>query len=66
MLFDLYQKRNSRKVSFYYPVHGKANILRRVEGVKVRSFTGPNGRGITVEEKNGQTRSFLVSKCVAL
>lgn len=65
MLLDLYHKRNGRKVKFYYPVHGKRNILRIVDAVKVASFTGPNGRGITATETNGQTRSFLLNKCVA-
>lgn len=65
MISDLYLKRNERKVSFLYPVNGKKNVLRSVEGVKVRSFTGPNGRGITVREKNGLHKSFSVNKCVA-
>lgn len=65
MLVNLYHKRNDRKVSFLYPVDGKRNVLRRVEGVKVRSFTGPNGRGITVRETNGLHKSFSENKCVA-
>lgn len=65
MLVDLYHKRNGRKVKFHYPIHGKFKVLREVEGKKVASFTGPNGRGITVQEKSGLHRSFLVSKCVA-
>ncbi len=65
MLNDLYNKRNERKVSILYPVGGKKNVLRKVEGVKLRSFTGPNGRGITVQESNGQIRSLSVAKCVA-
>ena len=65
MINDLYLKRNERKVSFLYPVGGKKNVLRSVEGVKVRSFTGPNGRGITVRESNGLHKSFSVNKCVA-
>ena len=65
MLNDLYNKRNERKISILYPVGGKKNVLRRVEGVKLRSFTGPNGRGITVQERNGQIRSLSVAKCVA-
>ena len=60
----LYHKRNERKVSFFYPVHGTKNVLRKVIGVKVRSFTGPNGRGITVKEDCGAHRSFSLSKCV--
>jgi hypothetical protein len=65
MMQDLYQKRNDRKVSFLYPVSGKRNILRLVQGVKISSFTGPNGRGITIREPNGLYRSFSVNKCVA-
>jgi hypothetical protein len=62
---DLYHKRNERKVSFLYPVNGKKNVLRQVNGVKVASFTGPSGRGITVHEDNGLHKSFSLSKCVA-
>lgn len=62
---DLYLKRNERKVSFLYPVHGTKNVLRRVSGVKTHSFTGPNGRGIKVRESNGLHRSFSLAKCVA-
>lgn len=65
MMNDLYLKRNDRKVNFLYPKEGKRNILRNVSGVKVRSFTGPNGRGITVRESNGLHKSFTVSKCVS-
>ena len=65
MLNDLYNKRNERKISILYPVGGKKNVLRKVVGVKLRSFTGPNGRGIPVQEKNGQIRSLSVAKCVA-
>lgn len=64
MLFDLYHKRNDRKIVVYYPVHGRRNILQKIEGVKVNSFTGPNGRGITVREKDGTHRSLSLSKCV--
>ena len=65
MLNDLYHKRNERKVSFLYPVGGSKNVLRKVEGIKLKSFTGPNGRGITVQESNGQIRSLALAKCVA-
>ena len=65
MLQDLYHKRNERTVKFLYPKNGNRNVLRDVEGVKLRSFTGPNGRGITVREKNGLHKSFSCSKCVA-
>lgn len=62
---DLYYKRNDRKVDFLYPVGGNKNVLRRITGVKLRSFTGPGGRGITVRENNGQIRSVSLSKCVS-
>lgn len=65
MINDLYNKRNDRKVKFLYPKSGNRNILRTVEGVKIKSFTGPNGRGITVRESNGLHKSFSVNKCVA-
>jgi hypothetical protein len=65
MMNDLYNKRNERKVSFLYPKHGNRNVLRQVKGVKVRSFTSKNGKGITVQEDSGLYKSFLLSKCVA-
>ena len=65
MLNELYNKRNGRKVNFLYPVGGNKNVLRKVVGVKLKSFTGPSGRGITVQENNGQIRSLSISKCVA-
>ena len=61
MINDLYLKRNERKVSFLYPKNGSRNILRQVDGVKVRSFTGPSGRGITVRENDGKFASFSVA-----
>lgn len=64
MVNDLYNKRNERKVAFLYPVNGSKNVLRKVEGIKVRSFTGPGGRGITVREVNGLHKSFSESKIV--
>jgi len=65
MLNELYHKRNERKVNFLYPVNGSKNVLRNVDGVKVKSFTGPSGRGITVKESNGLHKSFSLTKCVA-
>jgi len=62
---DLYKRNNGRTVSVLYPVHGTRNVLRRVVGVKVRSFTGPNGRGITVQQKNGLIRSLSLRKCIS-
>ena len=65
MITNLYNKRNERKISVFYPVGGKRNVLRKVQGIKLRSFTGPSGRGITVRERDGQIRSLSISKCVA-
>ena len=65
MMQELYKKRNSRKVEVFYPVGGNKNVLRKVEGVKLRSGTGPSGRFITVQETDGQIRSLSVNKCVA-
>lgn len=66
MVTDLYNKRNERKVKFLYPVGGNSNMLRNVEGVKLRSWTSRNGRGITVREEDGKIRSCLTSKIVVL
>jgi len=63
-MVNLYNKRNERKISCLYPVGGKSNVLRRVEGVKLASFTGPGGRGITVQEKDGKIRSLSMNKVV--
>ena len=63
-MIDFYNKRNERKVSFKYPVGGNRNILRKVNGVKLASFTGPGGRGITVQEADGKIRSVSVRKIV--
>jgi hypothetical protein len=65
MMIELSNKRNGRKVSFLYPQGGNKNVLRRVEGVKIKSFTGPGGKGITVHESTGLHKSFSVSKIVA-
>jgi len=65
MLTDLYNKRNERKIHVLYPTGGNKNVLRTVNGVKLRSGTGPSGRFITVQEDSGQIRSLSLSKCVA-
>jgi hypothetical protein len=63
-MVNLYNKRNERKISCLYPVGGSSNVLRRVEGVKLASFTGPGGRGITVQESDGKIRSLSMKKVV--
>lgn len=65
MLTDLYNKRNERKIHVLYPTGGNKNVLRTVNGVKLRSGTGPSGKFITVQEDSGQIRSLSLSKCVA-
>jgi hypothetical protein len=65
VISDLYLKRNERKISVLYPVHGRKNVLRRIEGIKLASFTGPNGRGIKVRQSDGKVRSLSISKCVS-
>jgi hypothetical protein len=63
---NLYHKRNDRIVNFKYPARGTSNVLRSVSGRKIASFTGPNGRGITVKQNDGEVRSFSVKKCVQM
>jgi len=63
-MVDLSKKRNGRKISVFYPSGGYRNNLRKVEGVKLRSGTGPNGKFITVQEDNGKIRSLSLSKVV--
>jgi len=64
MVMNLYHKRNERRISCWYPTGGTSNVLRRVEGVKLASFTGPGGRGITVRENDGKIRSLSMNKVV--
>ncbi|HIE42942.1 MAG TPA: hypothetical protein EYP95_06955 [Nitrospinaceae bacterium] len=65
MMQNLYLKRNERKINVLYPTGGNKNVLRTVQGVKLRSGTGPSGKFITVQESNGQIRSLSINKCVA-
>ena len=64
-MVDLSKKRNGRKINVLYPAGGTSNVLRSVNGVKLRSGTSRTGnRFITVQETNGQIRSLLLSKIV--
>ena len=54
-MLDLSKKRNGRKINVLYPVNG----------IKLRSGTGRNGKFITVQETNGQIRSLTLSKVVS-
>ena len=64
-MLDLSKKRNGRKVNVLYPQGGTSNVLRRVNGVKLRSGTGPSGKFITVQEADGKIRSLTLSKIVS-
>ena len=64
-MLDLSKKRNGRKINVLYPVNGNKNVLRTVNGIKLRSGTGPKGKFITVQETNGQIRSLTLSKVVS-
>ena len=64
-MVDLSKKRNGRKINVLYPVNGNKNVLRSVNGIKLRSGTSRTGnKFITVQETNGQIRSLHLSKIV--
>jgi hypothetical protein len=64
MKADLFHLPDAEPVHVFYPTHGRSNVLRRVKGVKLRSYNGPGGDGITVKEENGNIRSLTLRKCV--
>jgi hypothetical protein len=64
-MLDLSKKRNGRKINVLYPTGGNKNVLRSVNGIKLKSGTGQNGKYITVQETNGQIRSLTLSKVVS-
>jgi len=66
MVNSLYNKKNGSKIDVWYPVHGRKNVLRRIQGLKTRSFTGPNGRGVECKEVNGNIRCLLENKTVLM
>lgn len=63
-MVNLSDKRNGRLISVLYPKNGRKNVLRRVQGRKIKSYTGPSGKGITVREDNGRYTSLTLSKIV--
>ena len=63
-MVDLSKKRNGRKINVLYPAGGNKNVLRSVNGIKLKSGTGRNGKYSTVQETNGQIRSLTLSKVV--
>lgn len=54
------------RVDFYYPTHGRFNVLRHVVGEVINSGRGPNGVYITVQEDNGLIRTMSLKKVVVL
>ena len=64
-MVDLSKKRNGRKINVLYPAGGNKNVLRSVNGIKLKSGTGRNGKYIPVQETNGQIRSLTLSKVVS-
>lgn len=56
--------RVGRSFSCLYPVHGKMNILRKVEGVVEKTGKGPNGSYVVVKTPNDGYRSLLCKKIV--
>ena len=65
-MVNLSNKRNGRKINVLYPHNGSSNVLRSVKGVKLASYTGPSGKGITVKEDSGQIRSLSLKKIVQM
>lgn len=63
-MLSLYNKKNGQNIRVLYPKNGTSNILTVQEGTKVRSFTGPNGRGVTIRTNSGEHRSLLECKAV--
>lgn len=62
----LKNKRKNSRVHFKYPVHGKMNILRDVDGLLECRGKGPGGPNVTVTEDNGYTKTFSTKKIVEL
>ncbi|MEK9699621.1 MAG: hypothetical protein VW270_27835 [Candidatus Poseidoniales archaeon] len=67
-MISFYNKKNGQKLpAFYYPSSGNRNVLRKIPAgaVKLRSFTGKQGRGFTAQLPNGLHRSYSDEKVVA-
>jgi len=63
-----YMKKNGQKLpEFYYPSSGKRNVLKYIPAgaVKIRSFTGKQGKGVTARLPSGLHRSYSDEKVVA-
>lgn len=64
-MLSLYNKKNGQEIVCLYPKNGTSNILTLQKGVKVRSFTGPNGKGVTIRQAGtGEFRNLLDCKVV--
>lgn len=57
-------KRVGSMVNFWYPTHGRSNVLRRVKGVVVGKKVGPSGPALVVTEECGSTKCFSTKKIV--
>lgn len=64
MVEKLYKRKNGSQIKIYYPEHGRRRRLMLIQGTKVRSFTGPNGRGITLRTAPEKFVSLSLKKCV--
>ena len=67
-MISFYGKKNGQKLpEFYYPSSGNRNVLKKIPAgsIKVRSFTGKQGRGFTAQLPSGFYRSYSETKVVA-
>jgi len=53
------------RVKFKYPKHGYTNVNRLVEGIVDCVGKGVHSRYVTVNEDNGEVRSFSEDRIVA-
>lgn len=64
MAMSIYKIPNGRRIRVLYPTGGRSNVMRLVDGYKVRSYTGPSGKGATVHQIDGKYRSISEDKCI--